>query len=96
MAGSIKVMGDTSRLESVIVHVGMDDKKLRFTNFGLREWLGEKGYSPSGVIEALKKEFHMTKIIGRIGSGTHLASATQHLWEVDLAGFPMANFIDEA
>jgi hypothetical protein len=46
---------------------------------------------------ALQKQFPNTKIIdGRLGSGTSYAGATEYLVEIDLAGSPDINFIDEA
>jgi hypothetical protein len=94
--GSIKVMGDTSKLDAIYVHVGLDDKILRFSNFKFREWLTEKGFPRHVVIAAIQKELGARHVNGRLGSGTDYAGGTEYLWEIDLAGHPLINFIDEA
>jgi hypothetical protein len=94
--GSIKVMGDISKLDAIYVHVGLDDKILRFSNFKFREWLTEKGFPRHVVMAAMQKELGARHVNGRLGSGTDFAGGTEYLWEIDLAGHPLINFIDEA
>lgn len=93
---SIKVLGDTSRLDAIYVHVGMEDKLMRFSNFKFREWLTEKGFPRHVVITALQKEMGARYVNGRLGAGTDLVGGTEYLWEIDLSGNPLLNFIDEA
>jgi hypothetical protein len=94
--GSIRVVGDASRLDRLVVHVGHDDKRLRVTSAGLEKWLEKEGYSRHQFVKALVTQFNMTKSKGRIGSGTTYVGGTEYLLELDLAGSPLANFIDEA
>jgi hypothetical protein len=97
-ANSIRPIGDTSRLQGVYVHVGLEDKIMRFSNFKFKEWLTEKGYPRHLVIEALQKELGATNVVGRIGGGcgANLVGGTEYLWQIDLAGTPLLDFIDEA
>jgi hypothetical protein len=46
--------------------------------------------------KALEREFGMRQVVGRIGSGTAYALGTEYLIQIDLAGTPLANFIEEA
>lgn len=96
--GSIQVLNtDISRLSQINVHVGMDDKIVRISSYKMTEWLVEHGYSRHTFMGALKKQFPNTKDVnGRLGSGTTYAGATEYLVEIDLAGSPDINFIDEA
>lgn len=96
--GSIKVIGDTSRLEGIYVHVGIENKVVRFSNFAFKEWLTEKGYPRHLVVEALQKELGARNVTGRIagGCGANLVGGTEYLWQIDLAGTPLLDFIDEA
>lgn len=93
--GAIKVVSDVSRLGAVHVHIGMEDKLLRIGSQGLGEWLHEKNYSRHLFTDALVKEFKAQKVVGRLGSGTQFANATEYLFQIDLAGSPHVNFIDE-
>lgn len=95
-SGSIKVVRETSRLDGVHVHVGMDDKMIRISSTALGDWLREKGYSRHLFTEALKKEFGFQRVSGRLGGGTDFAGGTEPLLQVDLIGTPLINFIDEA
>jgi hypothetical protein len=91
--GTIKVLGDTSKLDSIYVHIGIDDKRVRIQNAHFREWLKEKGYTCTIVIEAFKKELGMRHVQGKLGSGTDYSSPAEYLWEIDLAGSPHIDFI---
>jgi hypothetical protein len=95
-ANSIKIVGDASRLDGIYVHVGVDDKLLRISSTWLSEWLKDKELSRHIFKDALVKELGCKHIHGRIGGGTIFAGATEYLLQIDLAGHPLANFIDEA
>jgi hypothetical protein len=94
--GTIKIVGDVSRLDGVYVHVGHDDKLLRISSTFLSSWLKEKELSRHIFKDALVKELGCKTVHGRIGSGTQFAGATEYLLEIDLAGHPLADFIGEA
>jgi Domain of unknown function (DUF927) len=88
---------EVNKIDGVYVQIGVDDKLLRISSTRLSEWLTEKGYSRNLFRNALTKELGMKYIQGgRIGAGTLYAGAKEYLLEIDLAGTPHANFIDEA
>ncbi len=94
--GSIKIVSDTSRLDGVYVHIGMEDKLVRISSTYLSTWLKDKGMSRHIFTDALIKELGAKKINGRMASGTPHAGATEHLLQLDLAGHALVDFIDEA
>lgn len=94
--GSIVVTKDASRLEAVQVHVGETDKILRISSEAMSKWLHDTGLSRHLFTKALKDTFFMKVVNGRIGAGTQYAGGTEYLLEIQLAGHPLANFIDEA
>lgn len=87
---------DPSRLAGLIVHYGQNDKIMRISSAGLGEWLKKKGKSRHIVMESLREKVGMRRVIGRLGSGTAFATATEHLFEIDLNATPELDFIDEA
>jgi hypothetical protein len=94
----IKIVSDTTKLDGIYVHVGVDDKIVRFSSTYFSTWLREVGLSRSIFKDALTHEFGAKLVKGRIGSGTgkQFAGATEYLIEIHLAGNPLADFIDEA
>lgn len=94
---AIKVLTvDPSKLDYIAIHYGQDDKLMRISSYQLGEWLKSKQLSRHIFIEALSDRFGMQKVVGRIGSGTHLAGGTEYLLQLDLQGHTEINFIDEA
>ncbi len=96
VAGSIKILTDLNRLDTIFVHVGVEDRTLRMSNTYLSDWLQEKGYSRHQTMAALEKELGAKQIRARIASGTDLAGAAEYLLEIDLTGTPYIDFISEA
>lgn len=95
-SGAIKILNDMSRVDTITTHVGVEDKVLRISSHAFSAWLQENGYSRVTMIKALEKDFYTRQIRGRIASGTDFAGADEYLLEMDLAGTPHANFLDEA
>ena len=93
--GSIQVLRDASRLDGIYIHIGVEDKLLRISSTHFSQWLQDTGYSRHLFMRALEQEFGSRVINGRIGSGTDFAGATEYLIQIDLAGTPMTNFLDE-
>lgn len=93
--GLIKPVGDTSKLDGVYVQIGLADKRLRMSQFQLSEWLRAQGISRKMFVDALKVQFNMTASTGRLASGTDHVAGTEYYFELDLAGHPQINFIDE-
>ena len=69
-AGSVKVLGDASRLEAVHVHVGLEDKMMHINSTAVSEWCRDKGISRQAFVKALDKQYGARSIHGRIGGGT--------------------------
>ncbi|MCK1741382.1 DUF927 domain-containing protein [Bradyrhizobium sp. 139] len=96
-AGTIKILtAHPERLEAIHVHVGVDDKKLRISKYTLNQWFKDHEYSTSVMTDALEKEFGAKTTKARIASGTQYSGALEYLMEIDLAGSPHVNFLDEA
>jgi hypothetical protein len=95
--GAIKILNaHPDRLDTIYVHIGVDDKKLRMSSTYFSDWLQEKGYSRHVMLKSLETEFGVKKLQGRIASGTEFATAVEYLLEIDLAGTQHVNFLDEA
>jgi hypothetical protein len=97
VAGAVKVLNaHPDRLDTIYVHVGHNDKKLRISTTHFGDWLSENEYSRHVLMKALETEFGAKKIQGRMAAGTEFAGAVEYLLEIDLAGSQHANFLDEA
>jgi hypothetical protein len=96
IANAIKVIGDASRLETLYVHIGVDDKTVRMSSTYFGTWLVENGYSKHMYTRALEKNFKAATSRARIGAGTQYAGAQEYITEINLRNSPHANFIDEA
>lgn len=94
--GAVKVVSDATRLDAIHVHIGVDDKVLRMSSFVFSAWLQENGYSRVMMMKSLEKDFSTRQIRGRMAAGTDYAGVDEYLIEIDLAGTPHANFLDEA
>lgn len=96
--GMVKVAHDISRLDGIYMHVGIEDKLLRISSSRLGEWLAEKQISRPNFVNALIKELHMVKINGRLGAGAgaQITGGTEYLFQIDLTGSPLVDFIDGA
>lgn len=95
-AGTIKLEGDHTRLESVFVRVGLHDKTVRISSTKLTNWLKDNEYPRNIMTKALTEKYKATTIKGRIGSGTTYVGPAEYLIEIDLLNAKEINFIDEA
>lgn len=85
--GSISVIGDTQKLDSIQVQVGRDDKIMRISATFMHRWLKDHHYNPFAIRKALEEKFHVKQVIGRVGAGSNLAQAPQfaeRVYEIDL------------
>jgi hypothetical protein len=94
--GTISVVNDASKLDAIYVHIGVDDKMLRFSSTYFSQWLQDHGYSRHMFIKSLETEMGAKTLNARIGAGTQFAGATEYLIEINLMGTQHVNFIDEA
>lgn len=95
--GAVQVVDmDPSKLDSIHVHIGRDDKILRIGQSYLYDWLTANNYPRHVFLKALQQELNATVAPGRLGAGTAFANATEYVLEIDLTGSPLINFLDEA
>lgn len=95
-AGAVNVVADASRLEAIHVHIGRDDHTLRIGQAYFNDWLTKGGYPRHVVQQALIKELGAVTVNSRLGAGTAYANASEYLYEINLKGSALMNFIDEA
>lgn len=95
-ANTVNTLGDPTRLDSIHVHIGVDDKTVRIGQAYLYDWLAQNNYSRHVFLKALQTELGARTISGRLGAGTSLANATEYLLEIDLNNSNLMNFLDEA
>lgn len=95
-SGTIEIKNDATRLESVQVHIGVDDKIIRIGQSYLYDWLTANNYPRHVFVRALAEELKAINTNGRLGSGTNFAGAAEYIIEIDMKGTPLVNFIDEA
>ena len=84
------------RLDAIYIHVGVEDKTLRISKTFLEKWLQDSGYSSHTTLKSFKEAFAAVGVQARMASGTDYAGAAEFLIEINLAGTPYVNFIDEA
>ena len=91
----IKVLRDTSKLEDLTVHIGIENKLMRISSTNFSDWCKDKGYSRQIVVRCLEKEYGCKMVNGRMGSGTQFASlANEYMLEIQLAGTPFAAVLE--
>lgn len=94
--GSITIVGDHTRLESVYVRVGHHDKVVRISSTRFTKWLTENDYNRTIVMKALAEKYGATTLRGRLASGTTYVGPAEYLIEIDLLQAKEINFVDEA
>lgn len=94
--GTVTTLGDPTRLDSIHVHVGVDDKVIRIGQSYLYDWLSNNNYSRHVFLKALQTELGARLMTGRLGAGTLYANASEYLIEIDISKHNNLDFIDEA
>ena len=94
---SVKIIKptDASRLNGIVVQVGMSDKLMRISSSAFGEWLKKSGKSRHLLMEALHASMTTTQVIGFLGGGTGLAFTKENIIQIDLASSNELNFVDE-
>lgn len=93
-AGAIKILNDASKLGEIFVQIGREDKLIRISSTALTRWMGERGYSRHTFIKRLSEEFGLTKVNGKMGGGTDMACAMEHLVELDMNHPKLSAFVE--
>lgn len=94
--GLVSVRTDMTKLDTVMVHVGTDDKTIRIGRSYLLEWLIHNNHPRQVFFEALAETLKATYTNARLGAGTPLAGASEHLIEINLTATPLIDFISES
>lgn len=92
--GAIQIKLDTSRLDAVYVQIGLEDRLMRVSSTYFSQWLTDHQYSRYAVVKALKDEFNVKNINGKLGSGTERAAPMEYLLEIDMNDPKLAGFIE--
>jgi hypothetical protein len=93
-AGSVKTLSPTDRLDGVQIHIGTESKLMRIAATPFRDWAHEKGYSPSTMVSAMRREFNIKEMQGRLGSGTAFVSMLENVLEFDLTNSALASLLE--
>ena len=92
--GSIQIKRDTTKLNGVFVHIGVDQELVRISSVHFNNWLKERGYSAHVVNKALVEELGARKTKVRIGGGTEFAALPEHVIEIDMSAHPQFQLKD--
>lgn len=92
---SITVIGDGSKLDGIYVQHGRDDGLIRISSTYLSRWLDDHNYSRHALTKALKDEFGMKFVNGKLGSGTEYVCAMEYLLELDTNEPRLKNLIED-
>lgn len=92
--GAVQVLNDVSKLGEIIVQIGREDKLIRISSIYLTRWMADRGYSRHTLVKRLESEFGLTKLNGKLGGGTDMTCATEHLLELDGNDPRLAAFVD--
>lgn len=87
---------DMTKMDTIMVHVGKDDKTLRIGRSYLMEWLIENHHPRQVFFEAMEATLGAKYVNARLAAGTPLAGASEHLLEIDLTATPLIDFINES
>jgi len=92
--GTISIKSDATRLQTLEVQLSIDDKMLRFTSTSIGDWLKAKSVPRYTFVEALKDQLGAKPVIGRMGSGTTIASPTEQLYQLSFAGTELEDHLE--
>jgi hypothetical protein len=92
--GSVNIINDPTRIYDLAVHIGRDDKLIRISSTFLTRWMSERNYSRNTFVNRLTAEFGLTKVSGKLGGGTEMSCAMEHLLELDMNHKKLSAFLD--
>lgn len=95
-SGTIEIVADVSKVDTLHVHVGRDDHTLRVGAAYFQDWLTKNNYPRHVIMKAVESELGAKMVSARLGAGTYMAGGTEYLLELDLKTHAIMNFIDEA
>lgn len=86
VAGYIQLERPANNLDGIYVQIALEDKMARISSHQLLTWMAEKRIPRRVLLEALEKQFSMTRTLGSICAGTPLAGAHQYVYDIYLVG----------
>lgn len=89
------IVSDKTRVQTVQVHVGVNDKVMRVSNSALTDWLSVKKLARKQYLDALQSVFGARPIMARVGGGTEFAGPQEHMLEIDLQQANAARYLDD-
>lgn len=93
--GSIQVKGDTSKLDGIYVQIGQDDGLMRISSTYFSRWLMDHEYGVHAIRKALKEDFGIKIVNGRMASGTSFAGVTtEYIIELDMNDPRLKGFVE--
>lgn len=92
--GTINILNDSTKIQHLAVHIGKEDKLVRISSVFLTKWMSDQGYSRNTFIKRLTDEFGVTKVNGKLGGGTEMSSAMEHLIELDANHQKLSQLLD--
>lgn len=80
----IKVVRDTTKLEEIYVHIGLESKLMRISSTYFTQWMHENKLVRGQFMRALEQSYGVKIVRGRMAAGTDRAvPANEHMIEVE-------------
>lgn len=92
--GAISILNDATKIGELAVQIGREDRVIRISSTFLSRWMVERGHSRNTFLKRLTEEFGVTKTNGKLCGGTDMASAMEHLIELDMNHPKLSNFLE--
>jgi hypothetical protein len=92
--GAIVILNDVTRIAEIGVQIGREDRTIRISSTFMTRWMAERGYSRNTFIKRLSEEFGLVKTSGKLGGGTDLSCAAEHLVELDANHPKLSSVLD--
>lgn len=87
---------DVQRLHGVDVQVGVQNQLLRISSAALGQWCKTQEVNKINLVEALAKSVTLTHVkSARMGAGTAVAGANEHILEIDLTSSKDLDFVSD-
>lgn len=92
--GTVKLIGDHSRVEAVYAHIGHKSGVILISTTHLREWLKNHGVPRQIILTSLNRELGAQDVRARLGAGTiFAATAGENCIQIDIAKSNLSNLI---
>lgn len=92
--GAIQVLNDTTKIRRLGVQVSKEDRIMRISSSYFSEWMAKHGHSRKVFLDRMEKEYGFQIKAGKLGGGTELTAAIEHLIVIDMNHPKLANLIE--